>query len=92
MRSHIQQNNAMNATKYVDIFDFLYMTDSCNLGYEQFNDYRYTELDLLKCPPPNWNDGICDEGCNNQLILYDGGDCGQLCDLNQCNIDYFIDN
>ena len=44
------------------------------------------------CPEIEWQNGLCNAGCDNPYCGYDGGDCDQLCDFEECNGDSFIDS
>ena len=41
------------------------------------------------CTAENWQDGICQDRCNNDICNYDGGDCNQLC---ECDIEFLLND
>eukprot|EP01084_Bolivina_argentea_P009956 18574_1 len=42
-------------------------------------------LHSTQCTAKDWQDGVCDTGCDSNECSYDGGDCLQLCDFSKCN-------
>ena len=46
------------------------------------------------CSPFDWQNGVCDEGCNVKDCYWDGGDCNQLCTHyhKNCSINDMFEN
>ena len=76
---------------------FQYLPDSLPLYLRKFlNDtnacvehcnYAVNEgWEEIVCIPTDFQNGICDDGCNLAECNYDGGDCIQTCDFNICDI------
>ena len=42
-------------------------------------------LNSLACKSYEWQNGVCDPECENTFCSWDGGDCTQLCDYEQCD-------
>ena len=65
------------------LYQFLNDTDACR------EDCTYDAIhgwDNLVCTPTDFQNGICDDGCNLPQCNYDGGDCIQTCDFDICDI------
>ena len=43
------------------------------------------------CLTVSYQDGFCDNDLNNEYCGWDGGDCHQLCDFEECEIEVFGD-
>ena len=43
------------------------------------------------CKAHVWQNGVCDDDCNNVQCNYDGGDCNQLCNFTQCDYSWLGD-
>eukprot|EP01083_Nonionella_stella_P009433 27193_1 len=68
----IQYRNKTNQRKR--IFDWIEQTNACHLPYP----LALNQINRLNvCPPVKWMNGICDQQCNNEPMLFDGGDCTQ---------------
>ena len=76
-------NSTEDSYKY--LFQFLNSTDAC----EQFCNVG--EFHLI-CHPHKWQDGYCDSACNKAVCNYDGGDCNQLCDFDECDYTMWTNN
>eukprot|EP01083_Nonionella_stella_P021709 60146_1 len=44
-----------------------------------------TKIASIACPSFEFQDGICHNECNNRACQYDGGDCIQTCDFDECD-------
>ena len=65
---------------YPQIYKLLNTTGPCEwVCQEYYNPIVYS------CRPYKWHHGICDEGCNNKRCFYDGGNCAQLCNFDECD-------
>ena len=49
------------------------LTDQC--GYDTKDCKKIDLQEKLGCPTSHIANGICDQACNNQVGLFDGGDC-----------------
>ena len=69
------------------IFKWINITNACNMYSPLDLDLNWDDMGMLNiCPPMKWRNGICDDECNIDTLLYDGGDCTQLCDFSKCDI------
>ena len=65
-----------NYSAFPDILiEFMDDVNACDHGCE-YNDL----ISNFQCTPLDWQNGICDNQCNNVNCYYDGGDCNQMCD------------
>ena len=76
-------NNDNYANNYKRSFiDFINTTGACNAvcgGNTAF---------IEECRATNWQNGFCNEHCNNEECEFDGGDCVQLCPFEDPINDY----
>ena len=40
---------------------------------------EYGTIEKFSCTPFEWQNGVCNDECNVQSCIFDGGDCNQLC-------------
>eukprot|EP01083_Nonionella_stella_P243849 849304_1 len=70
------------------IIEFLNETDAC-MAMEYCNDGRKDHHDSmagLVCPALDYQNGVCNKWCNIAQYGWDGGDCHQLCEYNECEL------
>eukprot|EP01084_Bolivina_argentea_P081352 147316_1 len=58
---------------------FLNDTNCCKMGCKD-------ELSSYSCVVDDWQNGVCEDYCNNPSCYFDGGDCHQLCDFDKCSL------
>ena len=87
--SPICYHELSNYTQFPNrLIEFLDDTNGCS------HACSVSSVQQLECTPVNWQNGVCDEQCNNFGCYYDGGDCNQLCQYYypNCSINEMFDN
>ena len=56
------------------LIEFIDDANACNHACE------YNNLLNVQCTPLDWQNGVCNDECNNENCYYDGGDCNQICE------------
>ena len=79
--------STMNDENLIQLIQFIETYDPCFTPCVGGEEPTY-----WSCSNENWMDGRCDDGCDTQECGFDGGDCNQLCNFDECSMDLLWNN